>query len=393
MNLTSSKNWKTINIGQLGKVVTGKTPSKDNPQDWGNHFDFITPSDIVSGKKYISNVSRKISETGSARFKNLIIPPNSIIVTCIGSDMGKVILNRNNALTNQQINSIIVGDNFDKNFVYYSLIHLYPVLRNSAGGGSTMPILNKTAFESLEIKIPESLSDQKEIADMLGSLDDKIELLRNENKTLECIAQTLFKEWFVDFNFPGTTGKMIDSELGEIPEGWKVGTLRDVCINFDSKRIPLASDVRAKRKGGYPYYGATQIMDFIDEFLFDGTYLLLAEDASVMDEKGFPILQYVEGKFWVSNHAHVLQGKDGYSTEMLTLLLRQTPVAGIVTGAVQLKINQENLFSIAVVVPPKEIDGIFDQTIQPLFNKLKNNEKEIQTLSKLRDQLLNKIFE
>ena len=236
------------------------------------------------------------------------------------------------------------------------------------------------------------LPEQKAIADMLSSFDEKIELLREQNKTLETLAQTIFKEWFVNFNYPDATGEMVDSELGEIPKGWRVGKLGDVVEIFDSKRVPLSSNERQKRQGIYPYYGATKAMDYIDDYLFDGTYLLMAEDGSVMDDKGYPFLQYVWGKFWVNNHTHILQGKNGFSTEALYVFLKKRKVASIVNGAVQLKINQKNLMNFDILIPANEVLQSFNEFLQPIFEKVKNNSSQIQTLSKTRDALLPKLM-
>lgn len=211
-------NWKETTLGEIGKVVTGKTPSKDNPNDWGIIMDFITPSDIKNDFKYFENSIRKLSNEGINRFKKMIIPNNSVIVTCIGSDMGKVIINKNDCLTNQQINSIILTDKNDTNFIFYKLKDSYQLLKSRADGGSTMPILNKSNFESLKFLLP-PLEEQKAIAAVLSAFDDKIELLREQNKTLEEMGQTIFQEWF---------GKYSPDRPEELPEGWRVGKLGEV---------------------------------------------------------------------------------------------------------------------------------------------------------------------
>ena len=95
---------------------------------------------------------------------------------------------------------------------------------------------------------------------------------------------------------------MVDSELGEIPKGWKVNRLNDIVDCFDNKRVPLSSMERNVRKGIYPYYGAASLMDYIDDYLFDGVYILMGEDGSVTDNIGYPVLQYVFGKFWVNRN-------------------------------------------------------------------------------------------
>lgn len=132
------------------------------------------------------------------------------------------------------------------------------------------------------------------------------------NDNLQQQAQALFDQYF-----PYT----IEDEL---PAGWSIGTVGDIVDIHDSKRIPLSGPQRAKmEKRTYPYYGATSVMDFVDEYLFDGKYLLLSEDGSVADEAGYPILQYVWGQFWVNNHAHVLTGRRSFTVESLYLLFKK----------------------------------------------------------------------
>jgi len=134
---------------------------------------------------------------------------------------------------------------------------------------------------------------------------------------------------------------------GIMPNEWHVGTVSEIIKFHDSKRVPLSSRERTYLEKIYPYYGATSVMDYVDRYLFDGVYLLIGEDGTVIDNKGFPVLQYVEGKFWVNNHAHIITGKNGYSVEILYLLFSMTNVQSIVTGAVQPKISAMLLKNLA----------------------------------------------
>jgi type I restriction enzyme S subunit len=161
---------------------------------------------------------------------------------------------------------------------------------------------------------------------------------------------------------------------------------------FDSKRIPLSKAQREEKKGKYRYFGATSVMDYVDDFLFDGIYLLFAEDGSVIDNNGNPFLQYVWGKFWVNNHTHILKGKNGFSTELLYVFCKKMRVSGIVNGAVQLKINQKNLLNFELIIPSNNILEKLDLIIQPLLFKLRINSDQIQTLKKTRDTLLPKLM-
>lgn len=141
----------------------------------------------------------------------------------------------------------------------------------------------------------------------------------------------------------------------------------------------------------YPYYGAASLMDYVDDYIFDGIYGLLGEDGTVMDDSGYPTMQYVWGKFWVNNHAHIFQGKNGYSTEMVYLILKKTVVRDAVTGAVQLKINQENLRNLPVMVPSDDDLPELNSMIGKVFASIRNNRDEIEYLSNLRDILLAKM--
>ena len=179
---------------------------------------------------------------------------------------------------------------------------------------------------------------------------------------------------------------------GVMPADWHNGTISEIIELHDSKRIPLSSRERADLAKVYPYYGATSVMDYVDRYLFDGKYLLLGEDGTVVDSKGFPVLQYVEGKFWVNNHAHILTGKNGFSVELLYLLFSLTSVQSIVTGAVQPKISQANLNKVPVMIPSNEELQAFDSTIQPLFAQISNFRAENDSLAAIRDTLLPKLM-
>ena len=145
--------WEVKSLKSLGNVITGKTPSSSNPEDFGNEFQFITPSDFL-GNKTIIDSSRKLSLIGRDRLFNKINPKKSVLVTCIGSDMGKVSLNVEECITNQQINSIVSNKDYYSEFLYYKLNEIKEELKSIAVGGSTMPMLSKSQFEAIEILKP-----------------------------------------------------------------------------------------------------------------------------------------------------------------------------------------------------------------------------------------------
>jgi type I restriction enzyme S subunit len=268
---------------------------------------------------------------------------------------------------------------------------------------------NLRDLAKLPIPIPPTAT-REAIAAVLGALDDKIELNRRMNATLEAMARALFQSWFVDFDpvrakLDGRTPAALDPATaalfpahfdhkaeGVVPTGWRATTLGEVIEISDSKRIPLSGREREARKGKYPYHGAASVMDYVDDFLFDGIYALMGEDGSVINDDGTPVLQYVWGKFWVNNHAHVLRGKNGVSTEHLLLHLKGCNIAPFVNGAVQPKLNQGNMNRIPFMLPPPEIGQAFANTIDPLFAQIRANTEQSRTLATLRDTLLPKLL-
>ena len=204
------------------------------------------------------------------------------------------------------------------------------------------------------------------------------------NNNLEQQAKALYKDWFFDFS-PFST-------KGNLPDGWHLGTVGDIIQLHDSKRVPLSGSERDKMEKIYPYYGATSLMDYVDNYLFDGIYLLLGEDGTVVDSLGFPILQYVYGQFWVNNHAHIITGKEGFSVEELYLFFSLTNIKSIVTGAVQQKVSQQNLKKVPAIIPSKEALSAFDDLIQPIFAQIRNLRDENAHLADLRDTLLPRLM-
>ena len=277
---------------------------------------------------------------------------------------------------------------FDESKIYVPYLVYY--LHSVEGQSKILAFANQTGvpalsqplknFRKIKIDLP-SLAEQKKIAAILSALDEKIAINRAINDNLLAQAQTLYKQFF-------PYGVQDD-----LPDGWRIGTVGEIIEIHDSKRIPLSGADRTKmEKKIYPYYGAASLMDFVDNYIFDGKYLLLGEDGTVVDDAGYPILQYVWGQFWVNNHAHILTGRLGYDVESLYMLFKQTPVKSIVTGAVQPKISQANLRSVQVVIPPEHNLREYNDLVEPLFSLFRANAEECKTFTALRDTLLPKLM-
>jgi type I restriction enzyme S subunit len=156
-----------IKIAAIGHTVTGKTPSSNNPDDFGTEFMFVTPSDSFDSKTIIYT-ERSLSEEGVSKLSNKLLPPKSVMITCIGSAMGKVSMNKTRCITNQQINSIIPSKNYHPDYIYYSVKNNYKLLRNASTGSTALPLLNKTDFDLLELPIHTNKNTQQKIVNVLS---------------------------------------------------------------------------------------------------------------------------------------------------------------------------------------------------------------------------------
>lgn len=233
--------------------------------------------------------------------------------------------------------------------------------------GATVSHINVADIRNMPVQLP-SRGEQSKVAELLNVLDDKIDLNNRLNDYLLELATVRFEQ-----------------ELAKESKTYRFSELIEL---EDSKRVPLNSRDRKVRKGSYPYYGATSIMDYVDDYLFDGIRVLLGEDGTVIREDGKPVLQYVWGKYWVNNHAHILKSKVDYSLEAIYIALARTTINHIVTGAVQMKISQKNLNDLELEMPTaSSLDYLED-----IFALYRSNAEESKKLEILRDVLLPKLL-
>ena len=368
--------WTYRPLGELVSFASGGTPSKKRDDYWGGTIPWISAKTLKT--ENIDTSDLFITEEG-LKAGSKIAPKGSILLLTRGSGLFNGIPI---ARVEKDIKCLDSYGEVENEFIFYWLLSQKDYLMAKVGvTGIGAGKFDLDFLQKLMIPIP-SERERKSIVGFASSISEKIRCNAKVNDNLLWQAQALYKDRFIDlkpFN-------------GKMPPDWQLGTVSEIIELHDSKRIPLSSRERANLTKIYPYYGATSVMDYVDRYLFDGIYLLLGEDGTVVDDKGFPILQYVEGKFWVNNHAHIITGKNGFTVETLYLLFSLTNVRSIVTGAVQPKISQANLNNVSVVIPSKAELSTFNSIVQPIFSQIRNLRAESDRLTSTRDILLPRLM-
>ena len=291
------------------------------------------------------------------------------------------------------LNTTLYVNNFHANsreFVAYFMVH-FGLERFSTGTG--VPTLNRNDVHLQNVVFP-PLPEQKKIASILTSVDEVIENTQKQIDKLQDLKKATMNELLTK-GIGHTEFK--DTELGRIPKSWDVRTLNECCEILDSQRIPLNAEERAKRKGDYPYYGANGVQGYIDDYIFDGDAILLAEDGGNFDQYAErPIAQWVTGRFWVNNHAHILRAKSGLTDKWVYYSTVHKNILKYINGGTRAKLNQSDLKEIAILISPlpeqKKIASILtsmDITIGEKQRKLSQTQSLKKSL--MQDLLTGKV--
>lgn len=390
-------------LGDYCEVKGGKRlPKGEQLVEYETNHPYLRISDYSNGSVNLNNL-KYITEETFQKISRYIINEGDIFLSIVGTigivdfidyKLDSASLTEN-AVRIRSFNESVLSTKFLSYFLKSNQGQNETFIRTV---GSTQPKLAITRIKDINIPIIDIKSQQK-ISNILSTIDEKITLNKNLIANLEELSQILFKRWFVDFEFPdengnpyrSSGGEMVDSELGEIPKEWSIQTLNDISESYNTKRKPLSKLEREKVASIYPYYGATKIIDYVDDYLFDGKFILVGEDGTVQTEEGHPFVQYVWGKFWVSNHAHILKGNN-LSDEILMLILNNINIEPYITGAVQPKISKKNLNGIKVIIGTKLIYEKFDQYSDIYYKKIREIREETKNLIELRDTLLPKLM-
>ena len=335
----------------------------------GGEYAFINGNNLVNGEILIKKDTKMVDYSQYEKYKKPLT--NRTLLVSINGTLGNVgMYNSEKIILGKSACYFNVKEFVDKDFIYYVVSS--PMFRQyleHSATGTTIKNISLKQMREYEFLLP-PIEKQKQISSVLKMIDEKIKNNRRVN-------ENLYEQMLSIFNNARRTS------------AWNKHKLGDVLIFFDNLRKPLSSIQREKMAHIYPYYGAASIVDYVEDYLFDGTYILISEDgANVIDSFGHPLTQYTYGKFWVNNHAHIVKGSNDYSEALVYAMLGTLNMQSIVTGAAQPKINQANLRNFEAVLPECEEAQVLSELLNPMLQQMLHHDQENEKLSELRDILL-----
>lgn len=375
---------KTITIGDLGTIITGKTPPTTNKNYYGDYAVFIKPTDISEQSKYTYETEEMYSKLAAEKYESSLIPKGAICVPCIGTIGTKMTMAPCDCYTNQSINSIVCNENYDNEYVYYLIKNFLPGLKAyNLGTASGREYVSKSNFEKIELVAEQNKTIQKRIGVILSRYDSLIENYQKQIKLLEEAAQRLYKEWFVDLHFPGHENtKIVDG----VPEGWekkKVGYL--IAKSQRTKQVPANEYLKT---GSIPVID--QSRNYIagytndDECLVSVTtpYIIFGDHTRVLKFIPFPFAKGADGTQLIMSNDLNRMPQSLFYNSLINIDLSNYSYAR------HFKYLKEE----EIIVSTTDVSMKYDLLVSKYYQCIQNNREQIHLLTEARDRLLPKMM-
>lgn len=354
--------WEYKKLGELGSFQRGKGIQKTHFVTNGMpciHYGQIHTTFGVSTLNHISEIPQDLYE------QSIIASKGDVLLALTSEDVEgsckstawlgdyDVAISSDAAVFKHNLNPKFV--------VYYTQTKAFFIEKSKYARGFKVTHIKTSDIETIPIPVP-SIEIQSLIVSELDSLSQIIADCKETLKDYDALEQSIFYDMFGD---PVKNDK-----------GWDVKKLGEVCVNLDSKRIPITQSER--EKGEYPYYGASGIVDYVSDYIFDGTYLLVSEDGANLLARSTPIAFTIKGKNWVNNHAHILEF-EYYCTQLyIEHHINNIDISQYVTGAAQPKLTQAKLNLFNIPLPPLPLQQQFASKIEAIEKMKSETKKALQ---------------
>ncbi|MDD4855975.1 MAG: restriction endonuclease subunit S [Sulfuricurvum sp.] len=391
--------WKECTLGELGLLQRGR--SRHRPRYafhlYGGAYPFIQTGEIREAKKYIDKYEHTYSEAGLAQSK--LWQKGTLCITIAANIAELAILKFDACFPDSVLGFISDEEKVDGDFIYYTLTHFQKELKH-IGEGSVQDNINLGTFENITFPIP-SLKEQKAIAEILSSLDDKIDLLHRQNKTLEELAQTFFRQWFIE----------------EANDEWKTCKLEDIAVMqngfsfssgdyvpYEKEHLEVLKMGHIKKGGGLklnPKKDFVPREEKLEKWILDKDDIVMAMTdmkdnvvilgvPAIIDESNKYVLNQRVARIYLKSNERLL------NNYLLYIQLKDPDFIALLqskaNSGVQVNLSTQSIKDSEIIIPPMRIQETVGKYITDLFLKKENNDLQIRTLESMRDTLLPKFM-
>jgi len=372
-----------IRIKELGEIFTGKTPPTENPQNFGDTYPFITPVDLLDDK-YVFETERYVSEIGIKH--TTLIPENSICVSCIGY-IGKIGITTKESCTNQQINSIIVNDEYDIDYAYYLLSYSVPYFKELAGV-NVVPQLNKRDFSKVKLQATKNKPEQTAIATILSKVDEAIAATQNSIKAAEKLKKALMQNLLTGKLKPDGSWRTEDEfyedeKFGKYPKDWNFSRFKDFAILQRGKDLTDNEVI----EGEFPVVKSNGVQIYHNQFFVEPPGVVTGRSGTI--GKAF----YIEERFWAHNTSLYVKDFKGNFPKYIYYLILRMDFRRYYAGTTVPTLNRNDIHRLKIAIPKteKEQKEIADK-IDDCDKSLESKQTKIQTLQRLKKSLMQNLL-
>ena len=398
-------------LSELVEIIGGGTPKTTIEEYWNGNINWISIKDFNGDSKYILNTEKTITELGLNKSSTKLLKEKDIIISARGT-VGALGVIKTPMAFNQSCYGLRANNKVNSDFLYYLLKNSINILKNNTHG-SVFNTITKDTFNHIKVNLP-SLEEQEKIANILSSLDDKIELNNDMNKTLEEMAQAIFKRWFVDFEFPNENGEpykssggeMVESELGMIPKGWEAKCLCDIGEIISGGTPSTKNEeyyggeiswITPKDLSGYDRKFISKGERSITELGLQKSSAKLLPKGTVLFSSRAPIgYVAIAGKEVCTNQGFksVVCDNDVMNNNYIYYFLKSNKenIENISSGSTFKEISGAHMKGIKIIVPSMDILNKFNDLVKSFDSLLEKNYNEIDALEGIRDSLLPKLM-
>lgn len=373
--------WSWRKLSELAKTTSGGTPSRSNKDYWGGSIPWVKSGEL--GDSRVEKNEEFITELGLKNSSAKLFPKESLLLALYGATAGKLGVLTYDAATNQAVCCINQDDQLlARDFLrYYLLSQRKKIIEDSFGGAQ--PNISQAYVREIDIPTP-PLTEQKRIVEKLDALLTRIDTAIEHLQESVTLADALY-------------ASALDKEFSKLMKESDVLPFKKLVDNQDGRRIPIKAGERQNTHGTYPYYGATGVIDYVDDFIFEGERLLISEDGANLVARKYPIAFIADGKYWVNNHAHVVNALPELTSNLyLKKFFAWVDLSSYITGSAQPKLSQGKLNTIPVPVPPlseqTEIVVELDKAYQLTESLKKEVDEKLGILASLKASILDSAF-